>query len=75
MHIELLNSSTIAKRLKLLIQKHDSISIAVAWADLTSVAEALIVNRAKFASILFGLDFSATDPDLIDKLWHPRRCD
>lgn len=68
MDIELLKSTTIARRLKLLIQKHDSISIAVAWGDLTDVAEALIVNRAKFASVLFGLDFSATDPDLIDRL-------
>lgn len=68
MQIELLASAAIASRLKLLIQKHDRISIAVAWGDLTGVAEALIANKAKFGSVLFGVDFSATDPDLIDKL-------
>lgn len=68
MNIELLESAGIARRLKLLIEKHDSISIAVAWGDLTSVAEDLIANQAKFGSVLFGVDFSATDPDLIDKL-------
>lgn len=68
MKIELMESAAIARRWKLLIQKHDSISIAVAWGDLTDVADALIANKAKFGSVLFGVDFSATDPDLIDKL-------
>lgn len=68
MKIELLESAAIARLLKLLIQKHDSISIAVAWGDLTGLAEALIASKAKFGSVLFGVDFSATDPDLIDKL-------
>lgn len=68
MNIDLLESTTIARRLKLLIQKHDSVYIAVAWGDLTDIAEVLIANKAKFASVLFGVDFSATDPDLIDKL-------
>lgn len=68
MKIELLEAAAIARRLKSLIQKHDSISIAVAWGDLTGVAETLITNKAKFGSVLFGLDFCATDPDLIDEL-------
>jgi HKD family nuclease len=68
MKIELLESAAIARRLTSLIQKHDSISIAVAWGDLTGVAETLVTNKAKFGSVLFGLDFCATDPDLIDEL-------
>ena len=68
MKIELLEAAAIARRLKSLIQKHDSISIAVAWGDLTGVAETLVTNKAKFGSVLFGLDFCATDPDLIDEL-------
>ncbi len=68
MQIELLEAEAISRRLKMLIEKHDKISIAVAWGELTGVAETLIVNKAKFESVLFGVDFSATDPDLIDKL-------
>lgn len=68
MKIELLEAAAIARRLKSLIQKHDSISVAVAWGDLTGIAETLITNKTKFASVLFGLDFCATDPDLIDEL-------
>lgn len=68
MRIELLEAKVIARRLKALIEKHDSISMAVAWGDLTGIAEILVVNQAKFGSVLFGLDFCATDPDLIDEL-------
>lgn len=68
MEIALLEAKTISSRLKTLIEDHDSISIAVAWGELTSVAKTLIANKAKFDSVLFGLDFSATDPDLIDEL-------
>lgn len=68
MKIELLEAAAIARRLESLIQKHDSISIAVAWGDLTGVAETLVTNKAKFGSVLLGLDFCATDPDLIDEL-------
>ncbi|WP_157460883.1 phospholipase D family protein [Bradyrhizobium genomosp. I (2014)] len=32
------------------------------------MADTLLANRAKFESILIGVDFSATDPDLIDRL-------
>lgn len=68
MKIELLDARAIARRLKALIESHDSISIAVAWGDLNDVAETLIANKAKFNTILFGLDFKATDPGLIKKL-------
>jgi HKD family nuclease len=68
MQIELLEAKAIARRLKALIEEHDSISMAVAWGDLTGIAETLVVNQAKFGSVLFGLDFCATDPDLIDEL-------
>lgn len=68
MKIELLEAAAIARRLKALIRKHDSISIAVAWGDLTGVAETLVANSEKFGSVVFGVDFCATDPDLIDEL-------
>ncbi|KEQ53750.1 phospholipase D family protein [Sphingobium chlorophenolicum] len=68
MQIVLLEAKAIARRLSALIEKHDQISIAVAWGELTGVAEKLLANTAKFESVLLGVDFSATDPDLIDRL-------
>ncbi|ASQ15034.1 hypothetical protein CDO22_34570 (plasmid) [Sinorhizobium meliloti] len=68
MEIALLESRAIARRLSALIEKHEQISIAVAWGELTGVAETLLANTAKFQSLLLGVDFSATDPDLIDRL-------
>lgn len=68
MKMSLLNADSTARRLSSLIEKHERISIAVAWGGITSVAEVLLANSAKFDSILLGLDFSATDPDLIDRL-------
>jgi HKD family nuclease len=66
--INLIDSTKIATKLKKLIKKHRSISMAVAWGGLMPEAETLLENRDKFKSVLFGLDFSATDPDLVDRL-------
>jgi HKD family nuclease len=68
MQIALLDAKKIARRLTALIEKHEQISVAVAWGELTGVAETLLANTAKFESVLLGIDFSATDPDLIDRL-------
>lgn len=68
MEITLLEAKAIAKRLPALIERHEHISIAVAWGDLTGVAKTLLANTAKFQSVLLGVDFSVTDPDLIDRL-------
>lgn len=68
MKIALLDSKSVARRVSALIEKHDHISMAMAWGDLTSVAETLLANTSKFGSVLFGVDFSASDPDLIDRL-------
>lgn len=68
MKIALLDAKSLAKRLHALIEKHDHISVAVAWGDLTPVAETLLANKAKFGSVLFGVDFAASDPDLIARL-------
>jgi HKD family nuclease len=68
MQISLLNARALARKLVVLINKHERIAIAVAWGELTSVAEILLANTSKFDSILLGLDFSATDHQLIDRL-------
>jgi HKD family nuclease len=68
MQISLLEAKLVARRLSALIKKHDRISIAVAWGGITPVAEVLLANKSKFESIFLGVDFSASDPDLIDRL-------
>lgn len=67
MQISLLEARAVSRRLSALIVEHDRISIAVAWGGITPVAETLLANESKFESILLGLDFSASDPDLIDR--------
>lgn len=68
MQISLVDATSTAHKLSALIRKHDSISIAVAWGGITEVAETLLAHREKFESILMGVDFSATDPALVDRL-------
>jgi len=68
MQIALLEAKAISRHLSAPFEKHEQISIAVAWGDLTGVAEKFLANTTKFQSVLLGVDFSATDPDLIDRL-------
>jgi HKD family nuclease len=68
MRISLLEANAVARRILTLIEKHDRIAIAVAWGGITPVAETLLANTSKLESFLLGLDFSATDPNLIDRL-------
>lgn len=68
MQITLLDAKSVAQHVSALIEEHDHISMAVAWGGLTAVAKVLLANKSKFESILFGVDFSASDPDLIDRL-------
>lgn len=68
MQISLVNAASTARTLSALICKHNSISIAVAWGGLTEVAETLLAHSEKFESVLLGLDFSATEAALIERL-------
>lgn len=68
MQISLIDAKSTARRLQALIRKHDRISMAVAWGGIMPVAETLLANRTGFEFVLLGVDFSATDPDLIDRL-------
>lgn len=68
MRVTLLEAKAVARRLTALIERHDRIAIAVAWGGITPIAEMLLANTSKLDSILLGLDFSATDPDLIKRL-------
>jgi HKD family nuclease len=68
MKVSLLEAKSVARLLIKLIEGHDRISIAVAWGGISSVAEVLLANKSKFDSILLGVDFSATDPELVHRL-------
>jgi HKD family nuclease len=68
MQVSLLETKSIARKLSALIEKHDRISIAVAWGGMTEVAETLLAHKAKFEAVLIGLDFCSTDPALIQRL-------
>src|SRR3546814_19577266 len=68
MQLSLVDAKLSARRLSALIEKHDRISIAVAWGGVTPIAETLLANTSKFEFVLLGVDFSATGPDLITRL-------
>ncbi|KFC65281.1 putative HKD family nuclease [Bosea sp. LC85] len=68
MEIELLNAQTVSKRLRGLIDGHDEIHLAVAWGFNGPLADCLLNNRQKFASVTFGVAFCQTDPNLIARL-------
>lgn len=68
MRITLLDAGSVRQHLIAMIEKHDHVSVAVAWGQLTDVAHALLARKARIDTVLVGLDFSATDPDLIDHL-------
>lgn len=68
MQISLLTATATARKLSALIRKHGRISIAVAWGGITEVAEELLAHSEKFESVLLGVDFSATEAALIDRL-------
>lgn len=68
MHIEFLNARGVSRRLRGLIEAHDEIHVAVAWGHGGPIADCLMSNKHKFASVTFGLAFCETDPDLIARL-------
>lgn len=68
MRIALLDAKSVGWRLKALIAKHDHVSMAVAWGQLTDAADTLLTYKARIDTVLIGLDFCATDPDLVDRL-------
>lgn len=68
MSVKLLNAKSVSKRLRSLIEKHAEIHIAVAWGYNGAIADCLLRNKHKFASVTFGLAFCQTDPNLIDRL-------
>lgn len=68
MKVNFLKENKLSNQLKKLFVKHELISMAVAWGHWTPVAKKLLSNQSKFGIVIFGVDFSASDPDLIDNL-------
>ena len=68
MKLSFLDAKSLKRTLLRLIEKHEQIFVAVAWAHAGVVADKLIENKQKFKSVTVGLDFCATDPDFVDAL-------
>ncbi len=68
MKTKLLDAKGASRVLVRLIEEHDTVHAAVAWAGMTKVTQALLASTDKFGSMLIGIDFAATDPNVIDAL-------
>jgi HKD family nuclease len=64
----------IERALSRLMKEHDQFHWAVAWGGGTVLAKELIAQSDKIRQVVFGIAFSQTDPDLIDKLVGRRNC-
>jgi len=68
MKTSFLDSKKISKKLKKLISDFDEIHWAIAWGTNNSLADILIDNKKKIKKIIIGIDFSHTDPKLLNRL-------
>jgi len=63
-----LDTVKITKTLKKLISDSDEIHWAVAWGTTNKLTDKLIDNKKKIKKIIIGIDFSHTDPKLLQQL-------
>ena len=68
MDAKFLTGDAVETALLNLLQTHQEAHWAVAWGTMTTVAEVLLSRPARLKAVTFGLAFSQTDPDLVDKL-------
>lgn len=68
METKLLDAKGTSRALVRLVEEHGTVHAAVAWAGMTKATRALLASSDKFGSVLIGIDFAATDPDVIDAL-------
>jgi len=66
--VKFLTGAALEPELASLLQRHDEVHWAVAWATLTPIARALLSQPKKIRAVTFGLAFAHTDPDLVDEL-------
>ena len=68
MKVEFLNAAKVHKRLARLIRDHEEYHWAVAWATETELSKDAFANRNRFKNVVIGVDFSQTDPAVVDAL-------
>lgn len=68
MEISFLTTADITPVLKGLIAEFDEFHWAIAWGSMTEVGHQLFHSCEKIRDVTFGIAFSQTDPDLIDKM-------
>ena len=63
------------KAITLLIQEHDYVSMAVAWASLgTDSIDVLLMNKKKMRGCTIGTHFYQTDPDILASFYESPEC-
>lgn len=68
-----MDAETTSKKLTALIEKHDEIRMAVAWAYNGPLAQLLLTKSSKYRCIVFGLNGFITRPDFVDALVGKKR--
>lgn len=68
MDVKLLTGEAVETALIDLMKAHKEAHWAVAWGTMTKAAQALLARPARLKAVTFGLAFSQTDPDLVDRL-------
>ncbi|WP_312733837.1 phospholipase D family protein [Brevundimonas sp.] len=68
MEAEFLTGDAVESALLKLLKTHQETHWAVAWGAMTAAAKALLSRPSRLRAVTFGLAFSQTDPDLVDKL-------
>lgn len=68
MQIRFLNAKAVDENLRRFIAEYDEFHWAVAWGSMTDAAKEMFKYPTKFRNVTFGVAFSQTHPDLVDRL-------
>ncbi|MEH3063112.1 MAG: phospholipase D family protein [Methylobacterium radiotolerans] len=68
MDVDFLDARAVQHRLRRNLEDYDEFHWAVAWGTDVDLATALFENRSKFRNVTFGVAFSQTSPDIVDRL-------
>ncbi|TXN17318.1 hypothetical protein FV219_00420 [Methylobacterium sp. WL122] len=68
MDVDFLDAQAVRQRLRRYLEDYDELHWAVAWATDVDLATKLFEHRKKFRNVTFGVAFSQTSPDIVDRL-------
>jgi hypothetical protein len=68
MDVDFLDAQAVRQRLRRYLEDYDELHWAVAWGTNVDLASKLFEHRKKFRNVTFGVAFSQTSPDIIDRL-------